>query len=119
MSLPQYARSTDPEVVAAIEKNDTDMAAAIERIKEWSHERGGDGDAAVRWWGGVRVLGLPVKPEGFGRWTSDSPHRPFKNNTAEVEIMEALDFTESDVPGSVSSAYGPRNERDGRLDGPC
>lgn len=109
MSLPQYAKSADPEVIAAIEKNEADMDAAVERIKQWSRERGGGGDAAVRWaWGGVLVHGLPSKPEGFGRWTATAPHRPFKNNTAEVEAMDALDYRPDTIPGSPGPAYGER-----------
>lgn len=100
-TFPQYLKTTDPDVIATLERNAAKRAEFVERATAWANERGFP--SAVAWRTDSRttppnreaVLGLPWQPEGFGEWTKprDGYSKPKVSNLPEQAAMKALTFT--------------------------
>jgi hypothetical protein len=103
----QYAKSTDLEVIATIERNHAGEREAGKRINAWITQFGTDGFYAHRRWPGgppalaIRALALDEKPVGHGVWVWGYQRRgvrPGKKNPL-LQEMEALKWTGEAVPG--------------------
>lgn len=99
----QYARSTDPEVIAIVQRNWAKRAEAIARQFEWCSKFG----AEEYYISGpppsvdIRALKLHVRPKGFGNWArgaAPDTYRPAKNNPLYKEMQE-LAFEAEGIPG--------------------
>ena len=109
--LFQYAKSTDPEVIATIEASQECYPEFVRRAAEWAESLGLTVDH-VRFFrligGGYAVAKLTQNPEGFGRWTKGG--RPFVSNKAERERMHAVTVRTKPVPGLPSDVMGEGRE---------
>ncbi|ACZ29609.1 hypothetical protein Xcel_0570 [Xylanimonas cellulosilytica DSM 15894] len=117
MTIPQYAKTTNPEVLAVIDRNDARYVAFGERAHAFSKAHGGDKSyVMVNGWGGDRHLSAIVaddKPT-TGRWKSGGRRgtwEPFKNNPVRAEF-DAIEYRRERIPGLAETYNGPRN-RDG------
>ena len=103
MSKPQYLTSTDPEVVAVVQRNRDAWPRFREAALAWAKERGFDNAPFDFINGTYRLGGLPDRPKGFGQWTKPgSTYRrswPYKTNVAEREAMASLAVHTQPVPG--------------------
>lgn len=114
MSL--YLTSTEPEVLATVERNREGRKEFIRRALAWAEERGADSFFPSGFAGTLAVRGLPIKPEGFGRWTKGDHrgcHWPYANNEPERTVMKALTFQQETVPG-LPGALHSVTDADGR-----
>lgn len=107
MSL--YLTTTDPEVLATIERNEAGFTEFRRRAHEWGAARGSD-TVMMNGWGRRRyVTGLPQRPDQtkFGRWTKSdrgSSH-PFKDNAEEHKVLAALRYDADPIPGLPETAH--------------
>lgn len=114
MALPQYLSTTDPDVIAAIERNEAAHADFIERALAWAEERGFEIARTFRYNGlsarprTEEITGLPGKPDEstFGEWTQvrNRTSSPKKANKAETEAMRAIRYVPELIPGLPASA---------------
>lgn len=103
----QYAKSTDPEVLATMERNEKEHRKAGLRIKAWLARFGATAFYAHQGWPsgppelGVRALVLDEKPVGHGQWAmgpGGNSFRPAKRNPLYAE-MQALSWVGEIIPG--------------------
>jgi hypothetical protein len=111
-TFPQYARTTDHEVIAAVQVNQDGWRDFHQRACAFSLAQGVEKGAYIpsSFAGGhrVRALGGDVRPE-TGRWKQGYGGYgwlPFKNNQLHDEL-EAIKFDEADVPGLPAVIDGP------------
>lgn len=105
-----------PEVIAAVEANRQGLIDFKTNALAWAAERGADSFFPSSFAGRWAVRGLPVKPEGFGRWTKGDHrgcHWPFANNEPERAAMKSLTFQQQLVPG-IPNALHSVSDSDGR-----
>lgn len=103
--LPQYALSTDPEVIAAVAHNDAERVRFHAFAKQLSQHYLGRDDAAVGHSGPIKpyVTGLRVSAEEFerlpGKWTKRDKGitRPYRDNNESARFSFPTDIKE--VPG--------------------
>ena len=110
MSL--YLTTTDPDVIATIRRNREAKERFMSRAHEWAAERGSEDGAFFpsTFAGRLSVRGLPIQPEGFGRWTKGDArgcHWPYRNNEDERRAMASLSVTKEDVPGIPDALHAP------------
>lgn len=114
MPLPQYAKSNDPAVLAAVEDRRAAYAEFTRRGDEVARKYGSpDGEFMVSSGFGRRYLaGLPFKPEGHGRWTNNRGRtwRPYANNPASADFN--VRQRDVEIPGLPATIRG-RGNRDG------
>lgn len=111
MTIHQYARSTDPEVVAVIERNDAKRDAFHEAAIAFAREHG---DAAEPAYFGdsthLTAIASATKPTS-GQWTrvlGGRGWRPYKSNPLMAQMM-ALTPKLEPVPGLPRTAVSPAN----------
>jgi len=108
--LFQYAKSADLEVVQTCLANREGRNAFMQEALAWANERGSDKPLYSAFFGRYTVAGLPVMPEGRGRWTQRrNAFRPYKNNRAENNAIEAITFSNKPIPGLPEVVYGKTN----------
>lgn len=103
--LPQYALSTDPEIVEVITCNDAERVRFHAFTKQLSQHYLGRDDAAVGHSGPIKpyVTGLRVSAEEFerlpGKWTKRDKGitRPYRDNNESARFSFPTDIKE--VPG--------------------
>lgn len=110
-TIPQYARTTDPTVIAAIEANRTGRRTFHDRATAFAAKHGSPKGAylpsSFAGMHNVRAIGGTDKPT-TGRWKrgwDDRGWRPFKNTDLEREL-DAIQFVEKPVPGLPDIAHG-------------
>lgn len=115
-TIPQYARSTDPEVIATIERNRAGEVDFNRRASEFAATHGSPNGAFYpsRFAGShsISAIGGEEKPT-TGRWKKGYHGHgwvPFKNTELEAE-MDAIRFTEESLPGLPDLVYGPYTSR--------
>lgn len=112
--IPQYAKSNDPEVLAAVEERNVAYRDFTKACDEIARRYGSpDGEFMVSSGFGSRHLaGLPFKPEGHGKWKNPRGRTwlPYANNPAAKDF--ALKQRHVDIPGLPTVVYGEPN-RDG------
>ncbi|PZR55267.1 hypothetical protein DNL40_02535 [Xylanimonas oleitrophica] len=109
--IPQYAKSTDRDVIAAVQRNEqgridfrvqarafAQKYSAAEKPATWIHS----------WAGSYSLTGIagPAK-DGHGRWTKPDHQgatKPFKNNPLHTEFT-AVRFRAEKVPGIDEGGY--------------
>jgi hypothetical protein len=111
----QYAASSDPEVVAAAQRNQDGRRAALLRCSEWAQAHGSnDAGSSTGFYpraefGGAGVYSIPITegepPKGWVR--AGKGWRPRKGSPAYRE-MEALRWTPEPVPGLPDWFTAPR-----------
>ena len=113
MSL--YLTSTDPDVIAAVERNTAGRRDLHARGHAWGKERGSDIIMMSGFGAGLWVSGLPKQPEGFGQWTKpkSGTSKPFATNKDEINALKALAFQNEPVPGLPELLYSA-SDFDGR-----
>jgi len=92
--IPQYAKSTDPEVIATIKDNEARAKEARERAHAFQERYGDDADGQIfisAHAGGVRLAGVLAKekPTAGGRWKVGRRHgvwEPWRNNELRAEF---------------------------------
>lgn len=96
----QYARSTAPDVLAAMDDRQTRYEEWQERVLAWGQKHGADNVATFNGWGTRRIRGLSHKhaPEDWTRPGRDGVRRP-KRGTAAYDEMDALTLRETSIPG--------------------
>lgn len=110
--LPQFALSTDPEIVEAIAHNDAERVRFHAFAKQLSQHYLGRDDAAVGHSGPGKphVTGLRVSAEEFerlpGKWTKRDKGvtRPYRDNDESARFSFASDIRE--VPGRPDLLWG-------------
>lgn len=110
--LPQYALSTDPEVIAAVAHNDAERVRFQAFAKQLSQHYLGRDDAAVGHSGPIKpyVTGLRVSAEEFerlpGKWTKRDKGitRPYRDNNESARFSFPTDIKE--VPGRPGLLWG-------------
>jgi hypothetical protein len=110
---PQYAKSADPEVVAAITRN-REMRRELHKAGlALAAKYGSDSYSASGFAGRLSIAGVKHKPEGHGQWkrTRGGYWAPYKRNPIAREFA-ALTRQEEAVPGLPEVVYG-RYNRDG------
>lgn len=114
-NLPQYMKSTDPEIVATIERREVAYQEWRARAFEWAQKITGLPHDKV----GIRINGwtndrmtlngfYPWQVEGVdlpGGWTKD-PVRPKKNNPEYAEFSRIRTYRAEMVPGRPNIADG-------------
>lgn len=114
-AFPQYASTTDPNVLDAIRVNEELRRSFHQRAVAFSQEQGvEDGAYYSSGFGGthtVTALGGKTKPT-TGRWTQHprGGWRPFKNNPV-FKDMERIKFQENAVPGLPSLVESAPNSQ--------
>ncbi|WP_251153744.1 hypothetical protein [Cellulosimicrobium sp. Marseille-Q4280] len=115
-TVPQYASSTDPEVIATIERNRAGVAdfnrRAIEFAARHGSPNGGFYPSTFAGAHDVMAIGGDAKPT-TGRWKKGyrgAGWVPFKNTELDAE-MEAIRFVEEPLPGIPDLVYGPHTSR--------
>lgn len=112
-TLPQYARSTDPDVIATVERNRQHEADFREKVAALSEKWTGDrGNAWIdRGAGGSVLIGLRMTREQVeaapGEWKKPDrlgAVRPYKSNPLSQEF--ALHAKHEEVPGRPSLLHG-------------
>lgn len=118
----QYAKSTDPEVLATMERNQAGYAEASRRIYEWVGQFGTQSFYVDRGFPsgrpkiGVRAVVLDEKPIGHGQWAIGAGgygFRPAKNNPLYAEMC-ALSWVGENVPGLTEQFKADDPESFGR-----
>lgn len=114
-TIYQYMKSTDPEVVATVERNDESRRAWRERLFEWASELTGkpaeDLTLGVVGWENdcLRFKGFHKSQVAGvnlpGRWTKD-PVRPYKTNPFMEEYRKVASWKAETVPGRPGTLYG-------------
>lgn len=115
-TIPQYAQSTDPEVIATVERNRAGEIDFNRRASEFAAANGSPNGAFYpsRFAGShaISAIGGEEKPT-TGRWKKGyhgTGWVPFKNTELEAE-MDAIRFTEESLPGLPDLVYGPYTSR--------
>lgn len=112
-TLPQYARSTDPDVIAAVERNRQHELEFHRKIQALSEKWTGEPDNAWynRGGGGSVLIGLRMTREQIedaqGQWKKPDRNgavRPYKSNSLSEEFSIAAKH--EDVPGRPSLLWG-------------
>lgn len=122
MTAPQYATSTDLDVIAVIEANWRARREALAACRDWAKRFGADGFYRSSR-NGIAALALDEKPTGHGRWVWFRRHSepgkprgvlPAAGNPL-LDEMRALGVREEPVPG-LADTYEtalPLNDRRG------
>ncbi len=112
MTLLQYAKSTDREVVETVQRNTDNRQAAIKRCAEWAEAHGSNNGAfypATGFGGQMGIHGLPflmgvdgegMPPASWVRGKLPPDGRRPRRGTAEAKEMEALRWVPEMVPGA-------------------
>jgi hypothetical protein len=115
-TVAQYARSTDPEVIATIERNRAGVvdfnARAIAFAASHGSPNGGFYPSAFAGSHSISAIDGDTKPS-TGRWKKgyrDIGWVPFKGSELEGE-MEAIRFDEESLPGVPDMVYGAYTAR--------
>lgn len=117
--IPQYASSTDPNVIAVVERNRAARREVLHEADAFARKYAPDGDGGFfisdNWGTGwsLSAIASPTKPTA-GQW-KQVPRRnawlPYKNNPIHDE-MTAIRRTREAIPGLAQSYAGDYN-RDG------
>lgn len=108
--IPQYAKSSDASVIAAVERNRDAVQAWRERAGAWAKEHTGDANFYYSGWGRtLHVTGVMSRAEpGPGRWRR-APRNdgwiPFKKNPLYREFARLIVEREP-IPGLAESYAG-------------
>lgn len=111
----QYMKSTDPEVVAAVERNNQSRRAWKERLFEWASELTGkpkedltlglvgwkNDSLSFKGFYSSQVAGVELP----GKWTKE-PVRPYKNNPFMDEYRKVAVWRAEAVPGRPGTLFG-------------
>ena len=114
-TIYQYMKSTDPEVVAAVERNEQSRRGWGDRLFEWASELTGVPRSELR----LRTVGWSndsLRFTGFyksqvagvdlpGQWTKE-PVRPYKTNPFIKEYRKVASWEAEAVPGRPGTLYG-------------
>jgi hypothetical protein len=120
VTVPQYTSTTDPEVIAAIERNRQIGLAFHKSALAFAAKYGNPdhpayyGGREAESWYSVSSIKCPNKPT-TGRWTRGwrgQGWRPFKNTVEDHQMADIARQTES-IPGVPERIDGP-HEEDGR-----
>lgn len=111
--IPQYATSTDPGVVAAIEANRAARKEFMEQALAFARKYGNHPKQSFQPgrmnYGGLRLIGIGGdKPTEHGQWASATKKgawRPAKRNPILAE-MEAISYDGIPVPGTSPEYLG-------------
>lgn len=113
--IPMYAKSTHPDVIAAIERNATRKREYGERARAFAMRYSDLGERArfyTSGWGHDKhLVGIESRREPReGRWTrrDSGAWRPFKKNPIYAEMV-AIRSSSEQVPGTPDSIDGPYN----------
>ena len=113
--IPQYAKSTNPDVVAVIERNTAGRLAMVEKARAWVREHAPEsgGDCWFNGWAGDRRLVAVAGPKPTdGQWKKHgNGWAPYKTNPLHKEML-AIAFKPEPVPG-VGESYAGEYNRDG------
>lgn len=106
--IPQYARSCDPNVVAAIDANRQGEADYLRRAQAFAREHGSpDGWIADdRHAGQYRLIAIGPHRPTAGQWRKErrtGGWRPAKSNPLRADL-DAIRFREAPVPGLPETA---------------
>lgn len=121
-SLPQYARSTDPDVIASVERNRQHEAEFREKVAALSERWTGSPDNAWinRSGTGSSFLGLRMTREQVdaapGQWKKpgrNGEYRPYKSNPIAPEFSIRAEHEE--VPGRPDLLWSIRMDGNGRM----
>lgn len=114
-NLPQYMKSTDPEIIATVERRMEAFWAWRKQAFEWAAKITGlpEKDVGIRinGWSNDQVLLVgfyPWQVEGIdlpGGWTKD-PVRPKKNNPIYKDYAKIATYKAEKVPGRPNTASG-------------
>lgn len=115
----QYAKSTDPEVLAAIAANRAGLDGFYAQCEVWAAERGIPAeDVAVGNTFGVWTLrGVRNKPEGRGRWARNArslTYRPYVSNIKEFEAWRKVRFALAPILG-LPDHFEAEDRREGTI----
>ncbi len=113
---PQFSKSADPAVIAAIEANDAAEQAFRQRALDFAHTHGGE-NAFAQIWAGPKLNGPGsfITMEGVGgrkkpttgSWTRyRDGWRPFKSDPL-YSAMREISVELPDVPGVPNQIDGP------------
>lgn len=112
MTIPQYAKSTHTDVIAAVRRNVEGRAEfhrhAVEFAQAQGDEEGSYYPGGFAGGHSIRAIGGDSKPT-TGRWTAGYGGygwRPFKNNPLS-DAMEAITYEDERVPGLPRLVHGP------------
>lgn len=112
MTIPQYAKTTNPEVLAAVQANKDGFWEFHQRACDFAIAQGVEkGSYFPSSFAGshhIRAIGGDTKPT-TGQWKKGYGGYgwlPFKNNPLTQEL-EKISFKEADVPGLPSLVRGP------------
>jgi hypothetical protein len=113
--VPQYAKSSDPAVLATAERNRAARAAFAAKALAFARQygTGPDINARVAGWGGAYSIVAIIsadKPTA-GRWKvgrNGLGWTPFKNNPVHAE-MDAITYQPEPIPGLAESYAGEMN----------
>lgn len=115
MSAPrpfQYAKSADPDVIAAIERNETLYPQFVAKVTEWAESLGlaaADVRMSLMFGDGYRVTHVARNPEGHGVWTKKgTPHAT--QNRPERGRMDMLTVRKEAVPGLPTNLMAESRE---------
>jgi hypothetical protein len=110
----QYAKSTDPEVIAVVTDNASGLQRAVEVACVWAESKG---SPEGRFYGNsflgvfsVHALPLPEKPKGWANGYRGHGYRPRANSPEEAE-MKALGWSKARVPGLPDHFEGAMNDQ--------
>ena len=103
----QHVRTTDPQIVALVEKAWQDKVAARDRAFQWTRGHGLEGASLFGQDMGLHfsVMGLSEKPEGLGEWVRarGGGWKPAASNPLREELA-VLGYEPPHFPG-VERAY--------------
>lgn len=114
-TIYQYMKSTDPEVVAAVERNEQSRLEWKDRLFEWASDLTGKPRAELT----LQVVGWNADRLSFkgfyksqvagvdlpGQWTKE-PVRPYKTNPFMKEYRKVASWEAEAVPGRPGTLYG-------------
>ena len=101
----QYAKTTSPEVLAALKTRDAEYKEFFGLLRAWAEERGIKDPRYHRVDDRLSASAPLDRPEGFGQWTKPGRYGsvPFKSNTAEKEAWPRQTLTPIPGAGVVES----------------
>ena len=110
--IPQYAKSTDPEVLAVIARNIEGRERFREAAAAFAKEHGAESFYVGTWGGSWHLSAIPgaEKPK-TGQWKQARRRgtwEPFKNNPVRKEF-DSLRFNAERIPGLAEMYAGPHN----------
>jgi hypothetical protein len=114
-TIPQYAKSTDPSVIATIERNRAARAEFSAKVRAWvlEHAPQSEGNGWLNGWGDeLRLVAVAGPKPMTGRWKRRGHGwEPYVSNPLHAQMAQ-LTLTLEPVPG-VGESYAGEFNSDG------